>query len=32
MKINYKREVKVTQSCPTLCNTKEFSRPENWSG
>ena len=25
-------KVKVTQSCPTLCNPTEFSRPEYWSG
>ena len=25
-------EVKVTQSCPTLCSPKEFSRPEYQSG
>ena len=30
-------EVKVTQSCPTLCDpwtiqSREFSRPEYWSG
>ena len=24
--------IKVTQSCPTLCNPVEFSRPEYWSG
>ena len=27
-----KLKVKVTQSCPTLCNSMEFSRPECWSG
>ena len=27
-----KCEVKVTQSCPILCDTMEFSRPEYWSG
>ena len=25
-------EAKVAQSCPTLCDPKEFSRPEYWSG
>ena len=25
-------EVKVTQSCPTLCDPMEFSRSEYWSG
>ena len=25
-------KVKVTQSCLTLCNPMEFSRPEYWSG
>ena len=25
-------KVKVTQSCPTLCDPMEFSRPEYWSG
>ena len=29
---NRKCEVKVAQSCPTLCDPKEFSRPEYWSG
>ena len=23
---------KVAQSCPTLCDRTEFSRPESWSG
>ena len=27
-----KLEVKVTQSCPTLCDPMDFSRPEYWSG
>ena len=26
------REGKAAQSCPTLCNPMEFSRPEYWSG
>ena len=25
-------KVKVAQSCPTLCNPMEFSRPESWRG
>ena len=25
-------KVKATQSCPTLCNPMEFSRPEYWNG
>ena len=25
-------KVKVAQSCPTLCDPMEFSRPEYWSG
>ena len=25
-------KVKVTQSCPILCDPMEFSRPEYWSG
>ena len=25
-------KVKVAQSCPTLCNATDFSRPEYWSG
>ena len=27
-----KVKMKVTQSCPTLCDPMEFSRPEYWSG
>ena len=27
----WKWKVKVAQSCPTLCDFKEFSRPEYWS-
>ena len=27
-----KRKVKITQSCPTVCDPMEFSRPEDWSG
>ena len=26
------KKVKVPQSCPTLCNPMEFSRPEYWHG
>jgi len=29
---NHQKKVKVTQSCPTLCDPMEFSRPEYWSG
>ena len=25
-------ENEVVQSCPTLCDPMEFSRPEHWSG
>ena len=25
-------KVKVAQSCPTLCDPMDFSRPEYWSG
>ena len=25
-------KMKVTQSCPTLCKSMEFSRPEYWHG
>ena len=27
-----KREAKVCQLCPTLCNPMKFFRPEYWSG
>ena len=30
--VGHKKEVKVAQSCPTLCDPMEFSRPEYWSG
>ena len=26
-----KMKMKISQSCPTLCNPVEFSRPEYWS-